>query len=248
MTGPRKQGGAPAAWRNGTMNPIYRVYAAVSPRFRKGRMAQLLRFARLSSESRVLDVGGVPWFWEGVPLPCRITLLNLRNAAGMEQHAERFELVEGDATRLSYADGSFDLVVSNSVIEHVGTWENQRRFAAEVRRVGRRLWIQTPARGFLVEPHLIAPGIHWLPRSAQRRLIRWFTVWGWTVRPSRERVDAFLDEVRLLTYREMRTLFPDCEIRRERVLGWTKSYIAVRDTPSSGGTHAPPAGSGAPQT
>jgi hypothetical protein len=44
-------------------------------------------------------------------------------------------------------------------------------------------------------------------------------------------VEAFLDEVRLLTLDEMRVLFPDCTILRERFLGWTKSYIAVRTNP-----------------
>ena len=224
-------GAAPAVWRSRKMHPIYRIYAAISPRFRRKRMAELLRFARFAPGDRVLDVGGLPWFWEGVPLPCRITLLNLKNAPGMEQHADRFDPVEGDATRLDYPDGAFDLAISNSVIEHVGTWENQKRFAAEIRRVAKRLWVQTPARGFLVEPHLIAPVIHWLPRGAQRRLIRRFTVWGLYLKPDQARVDAFLDEVRLLSYAEMRELFPDCEIRRERVLGWTKSYVAVRDAP-----------------
>lgn len=232
MTDAQKLGAAPAAWKSGAMHPIYRIYAAISPRFRRKRMAELLRFARFAPGERVLDVGGLPWFWEGVPLPCRITLLNLKNAPGMERHADRFDLVEGDATRLDYPDDTFDVGISNSVIEHVGTWENQQRFAAEIRRVAKRLWVQTPARGFLVEPHLIAPAIHWLPKGAQRRLIRHFTVWGLFTKPSREQVDGFLGEVRLLNYAEMRELFPDCEIRRERVLGWTKSYVAVRDAPA----------------
>jgi SAM-dependent methyltransferase len=243
MTPAPGSGAAPKAWRSRGMHPIYRVYAAVSPYFRRKRMAELLRFARFAPGDRVLDVGGLPWFWEGVPLPCRITLLNLKNAPGMERHTGRFDLVEGDATRLPYPDGAFDVAISNSVIEHVGSWENQQRFAAEIRRVARRLWVQTPARAFLVEPHLLAPAIHWLPRAAQRRLIRRFSLWGLFTRPDRARVDAFLDEVRLLNYAEMRELFPDCEIRRERVLGWTKSYVAVRgaDGPPSpaGRTPAP---------
>jgi len=47
-------------------------------------------------------------------------------------------------------------------------------------------------------------------------------------RPNQQQVDALVDEYRLLDYREMRELFPDCEIRRERFLGLTKSYVAVR--------------------
>jgi len=212
------------------MHPIQRIYRVVSPFFRRRRMKELLRFARLTPETATLDVGGSLWFWSEVDPPCRVTILNLVQPAA-NPAPERYELVQGDAMRLPYGDGAFDLAVSNSVIEHVGGWENQQRFAAEVRRVARRLWVQTPARAFLVEPHLIAPAIHWLPKGAQRRLIRHFTVWGLFARPDRARIDAFLDEVRLLTYAEMRELFPDCEIRRERVLGWTKSYVAVRHAP-----------------
>ncbi|HEU4561389.1 MAG TPA: class I SAM-dependent methyltransferase [Longimicrobium sp.] len=192
-------------------------------------MKALLRFAAFTPQTRALDVGGSLWFWSESPLPCRITILNLRSEANPDP--ARYELVEGDALRLPYTDGSFDLAVSNSVIEHVGTWENQQRFAAEIRRVAGRLWVQTPARGFPVEPHLVTPVVHWLPRGVQRRLLRNFTVWGWLTRPGPAQVDAFLDEVRLLTYDEMRELFPDCAILRERVLGVTKSYIAVRPAP-----------------
>jgi len=137
-------------------------------------------------------------------------------------------LVLGDGCALPFADKSFDVLFSNSVIEHVGTWERQQAFAREARRVGRRLWVQTPAREFFIEPHLIAPVIHWLPHSWQRRLIRNFTVRGWLERPGPRDVEEFLAEVRLLTFAEMQSLFPDCTIMRERFLGLTKSYIAVR--------------------
>jgi hypothetical protein len=90
------------------------------------------------------------------------------------------------------------------------------------------VWVQTPARWFPFEPHLLAPCLHYLPRAWQRRLLRHCTPWGWIARPSREANDCFLAQTRLLTHREMRELFPDCEIRRERFLGLTKAYVAVR--------------------
>jgi hypothetical protein len=129
---------------------------------------------------------------------------------------------------LDFADHSFDIAFSNSVIEHVGALDEQRAFADELRRVGRQLWVQTPARSFFFEPHLLTPFIHFLPHSWQRRLVRNFTLWGWVTRPSQASVDRMLGELRLLDYATFRALFPDCEIRRERFLGFTKSFVAVR--------------------
>jgi hypothetical protein len=94
--------------------------------------------------------------------------------------------------------------------------------------VGRQVWVQTPARSFFFEPHLLAPFIHFLPFSWQRRLVRNFTLWGWVTRPSQVSVDQMLGGLRLLDYATFRTLFPDCEIRRERFLGVTKAFVAVR--------------------
>ena len=207
---------------------IHRLYATISPHFRRRRMQWFLAWVDLRPAERLLDVGGGAAFWRETPLPNPTTLLNLGFPAGLAESEPRFTCVTGDACALPFADGAFDVVFSNSVIEHVGTWERQQQFAAEARRTGRKLWIQTPAREFFVEPHLVAPFIHWLPVRWQRRLIRNFTGWGWLTRPSAPAVDAFLAEVRLLTRPEMRRLFPDCEILEEKFLGLTKSYIAVR--------------------
>ena len=110
------------------------------------------------------------------------------------------------------------------MIEHVGTWEKQQAFALEARRVARRLWIQTPARSFPIEAHLLAPYIQYLPKSVQHRIVRW-TPRG-LLTP--DVVHEIVDEVRLLTYKEVKQLFPDCRIVKERLFGLTKSYIAVR--------------------
>jgi hypothetical protein len=55
------------------------------------------------------------------------------------------------------SDQEYDIAFSNSVIEHVGDWERQAAFASEIRRVGKNLWIQTPAKECPIEPHYLAP-------------------------------------------------------------------------------------------
>jgi methyltransferase family protein len=215
---------------------IHALYRRLSPVFRRRRMRRFMSTVAPRPDERLLDVGGLAEFWADAGVAAKLTLLNRTPVAAPSiprsvPSAPPPVTLVGDGCALPFADGAFDIVFSNSVIEHVGTWERQQAFAAEARRVGRRLWVQTPAREFFVEPHLLAPFIHWLPPPWQRRLIRHFTVRGWFDRPDAAAVDAFLAEVRLLTRREMQVLFPDCTILRERWLGLTKSYIAVRLTP-----------------
>lgn len=179
----------------------------------------------------MLDVGGTTAMWEESEIPvANVHVLNLDLQWIQREKSTKmpvFPLV-ADALTLPTATGEYDIVFSNSVIEHVGTWENQLRFAAEVRRAGKRLWIQTPAREFFIEPHYITPFVHWLPKSVQRRILRYFSVWGWLKRPNPAKVAATIDEIRLLTHAEVKVLFPDCEILQEKLWGMTKSYIAVR--------------------
>jgi hypothetical protein len=207
---------------------IHRLYGWISPHFRKRRLRWFLHRVTVQPGDHLLDVGGNPWCWPTKGIPEPVTLLNLSFEPDLDKKHPGFVYVLGDACAMPFAPGEFGVVFSNSVIEHVGTWERQQAFAVETRRVGRKLWVQTPAREFFVEPHLIAPFIHWLPVRWQRRLIRNFTVWGWFNRPSAAQIDEFLAEVRLLSRAEMQILFPDCEILEEKFLGLTKSYVAVR--------------------
>lgn len=181
----------------------------------------------VQDHDRVLDVGGSPFNWQFVTHQPHVLLLNL-TLSGEPLPEERFTETVGDARALVYGDQAFDVSFSNSVIEHVGSLEDQRRFASEVRRVGRRVWVQTPARGFPLEPHFLTLFVHWLPRRLRPWWIRWFSLWSWLTRPSTEAITAMLAEIRLLSRAEMQELFPDCEILVERVLFMPKSYIAVR--------------------
>ncbi len=206
---------------------IHSIYAVILKPFREKRLRRFLAVFSPASDTQILDVGGTRYNWTLVPCEAQITLLNL-DAPSDAGGPANLHSVQGDGTDLKYGDGKFDICFSNSVIEHLGTFEKQRKFAQEVRRVGRKVWVQTPARTFFLEPHLLAPFIHYFPKGLQRKLLRNFTVWGWMTRPKPEQVDGFLSEVRLLGYQEMKSLFPDCEVHRERFLGFTKSYVAVR--------------------
>jgi Methyltransferase domain len=212
------------------MHPIFRISSRISPLFRPRRMRRFLRLFEPSRETRILDVGGLPICWQGVPCDAQITLLNLY---ALDDYDRSFmtsnqSTVVGDGTCLDYEDQSFDIVFSNSVIEHVGTMARQTQFAAEAKRVGKGHWIQTPAREFFLEPHYFGPFIHWFPRDVQRRLLRNFTLWGLLGRPTPEHISLVLAELRLLTRTEFRGLFPDCEVWIERFLGMPKSYTAYK--------------------
>jgi hypothetical protein len=194
-------------------------------RFRRRRMKQFFALIAPSPSDRVVDIGGSVHTWDSeseTHAPFSVTLIN--NLQYEDFAGDRFQSIEADATALPFSDNAFDIAFSNSVIEHLGTWEKQQAFAREARRVAPKLWIQTPARSFPIEAHLLAPYIQYLPKSLQHRIVRW-TPRG-LLNPGV--VHGIVDEVRLLTHREFANLFPDCRILRERFFGLTKSYIAVR--------------------
>lgn len=210
---------------------IHRVYAFFNRQFRPRRIRALkAMLPQIEREgTRILDLGGTAQWWQDVAPGTRdITIVNIDHRHEAEVTAAGYRFVCADACELPFDDGQFDLVVSNSVIEHVGDAARQARFAAEMRRCGRALYMQTPNRGFPVEPHLIALGLHWLPAAWQRRLVRRASIWGWVARPSQAQIDEFIASTRLLDRREVARMFPDCQIAAESVLGLAKSFIAVR--------------------
>ncbi len=200
------------------------------PAIRLLRTKRLKRFwdgYGLTESTRVLDVGGTAFMWQLLPRRPSLVMLNIVPPKDWTM-LPSVPWVIGDGRRLPFGDKTFDVVFSNSVIEHLGTLEDQQSFADECRRVGVRYYVQTPYRWFPIEPHLLSPLIHWLPKGFQMRMLRNFTIWGWLKRPTAKQCSRFVREVRLLTRVEMHKLFPDGEIQQERVIGLTKSLIAIR--------------------
>src|SRR5580700_6944769 len=122
-------------------------------RFRARRMREFVSRFGVTEETRILDVGGTPVNWLLAGVRPRVTLLNMPR--GQERDEASFTFVSGDGCQLPFRDQSFEIIFSNSVIEHVGTPDQQRRFAQEIQRVGRRYWVQTPNRRFPVAQHLL---------------------------------------------------------------------------------------------
>ena len=199
---------------------IYNLYRPFQRYFRGRRIKQFIREFEVSTDTRVLDVGGTPFNWTLNSIHPVLTIANLDTEHG--------PTVVCDARHLPFKDDSFDIVYSNSVVEHVGEWQSQCAFASECRRVGERYYVQTPNKWFPVEPHWITPFIHWMPLRARYLFARHLTVRGILERPSRESCRDLLDHTRLLTVPEMRRLFPDGQIWREKLAGLTKSIIAVK--------------------
>ncbi len=188
------------------------------------------RTYQLSRRTRILDVGGSPQIWDLASVRPQLTVINLPSA--LEAAAGTVSLVAGDGCRLPFQDAAFDIVFSNSVIEHVGVRSRQQQFASEIARVGRFYWVQTPNRRFPVELHLMLPLIHFLPKPLQRAIAERFTIWQLLTRPSEAQrrfyVNHFLTELNLLDRRELQSLFPDAQIMNERLGGLAKSLIAFR--------------------
>jgi hypothetical protein len=214
-----------------TLN-IHTIYKIVFKIWRKRRMNMFLDALAPASGDVLLDIGGYPGCWTDHPQPvARIDILNVHEIPWNPARAPRHNIrtLVGDGCALDIGDGAYNIVFSNSVIEHVGSWERQKLFAAEARRVGQSVWVQAPAYACPVEPHYLALFIHYLPVVWRKRLARRFTLWGWLQRPNKEQVAEMAENTRLLTKKEMKTLFPDCKIYTERMLGFIpKSYIAVR--------------------
>lgn len=210
---------------------IYQLYRWLQPGFRQRRIEWFLRWCHPGPNTRILDVGGFRSDWDNVvPIESPITLLNLYHPPQPET-SSRFQLEVGDGRQLPYADRSFDVAYSNSVIEHLGAFADQQRFAAEIRRVGRQVFVQTPNRWFFVESHFLTVFVHFLPWRLARKLIRFCSFRGWVRSGDNVDLGQLAAELRLLDFRQMQALFPDCEIHREKWFGLTKSFIAVRHDP-----------------
>ena len=202
-----------------------RLADSISLRSRRRKLRLLLDELRPTATTSVLDVGAdelgygdgdgcatMNFFEESYPWPERITALGLHDGEGFRSRYPDIPYIQGDACALPFADGAFDVVFSNAVIEHVGGRGRQRQFVSEALRVGRRVFITTPNRRFPIEVHTRLPLVHWLPDAVSHPVYR-------------AAGKEFATDVHLLTRRSFASLFPG----RVRIVSLGMTLVAIVD-------------------
>ena len=203
-------------------------------RQRRGQhvLAAIQKIHAQKGSVRILDAGGRVDYWSlfdrdvlaayGV----QITVVNLEPPVACDD--PMFVQQPGDACGLEFPDNSFDLVHSNSVIEHVGDWAQMQRFAAEVRRLAPCYYVQCPNFWFPVEPHFSSLFFHWWPEQMRARAVMRRPMGFCPQAPDLDTAMACVQHARLLDRAQMQTLFPDAEMVAERFAGLVKSWMAIR--------------------
>ena len=194
---------------------------SLATRMRQNRLKLFCSLlSRLENQIHILDVGGTENFWQLIRLPdgkdIKITMLNLEK---FPTSLSNITSIAGDARDIQFPDSQFDVVFSNSVIEHVGEFMDQEKMAKEVRRVGKRHFIQTPNKYFPIEPHFVFPLYQFLPNVIQVWLLQNFNL-GWMKKtPYRINASKLIAEIRLLDRTEFKMLFPESSIFEEKFFG-----------------------------
>lgn len=180
------------------------------------------------AQMSVIDFGGRVSMWQRVPVrPKHVHVVNVEpSRVDIPEWAE-FDVGDACALPDHIARRRYDLVFSNSVIEHVGGHDRRERFADTVHQLSDAHWVQTPYRYFPIEPHWMAPAAQYLPVAARAQVVRRWPLSFRRGTPRETAVRAVLS-VELLDRTQLRHYFPHSQIRAEKVFGIPKSLVAYR--------------------
>lgn len=182
----------------------------------------------------IIDIGGTEVYWNIIPdslieqKNIHITIVNISEDTDCRD-TKYFTFIQGDGCDLgTFKDSSFHIVHSNSVIEHVGDWDNMVKFSNEVSRLAPRFFVQTPNYWFPIEPHCFTPFFHWLPLPFRVSLIMRFNLGHWSRKMVVDEAVRTVESARMIDKRMFQELFKDAEIVTERLYMLPKSFVAFR--------------------
>jgi len=202
---------------------------SLSSYFRRNRHQLFLNIIKNNGIKTILDIGGTQSYWKQYSDLLDNQKSILFNLTRENCDLPNFDSVVGDATNLEqFGDNQFEFVFSNSVIEHLFTCENQILMANEIRRVVKGYFVQTPNKYFPLEPHFLFPFYQFFPNSIKLFLLRNFNLGHISKISNKEIAQMQIDEIRLLSKKDLRELFPDAEIYKEKFLFFTKSIVAYK--------------------
>jgi hypothetical protein len=214
---------------------IKKVAEIFSERSRTRRATLFCRYIHPTQEDRILDLGPEDGNYIAKIIPFRenVFIADINEEMlkrGRARYGFQTVLLDESGV-LPFEDNYFDIVHCSSVIERVTvdkgqqwsiqskkefteiSFKRQKQFANEIRRVGKSYFVQTPNKNFIFESHTWLPLIQFLPRPLMIKTIRFLNKW-W--------VKKTAPDWNLLTVRQMKELFPDVIIVREKVFGFNK--------------------------
>ena len=200
-----------------------KLFKKLQEKSRKSKYELFLKTFKPTHKTKVLDLGcGEGTFLEQLyPYKHRITGLDIsdHNISRFKRIHPGIKIEKGDAKDLKFKDKSFDIVFSNAVIEHVGNFDEQFKYANEVKRVGKKYFITTPNKWFPFEPHYRLPLFQFIPKSIQRILAKHFSIGnyekgGW-------------EDINLLSTMQLRKLFPEAIVIKQRVTLLPETLIVI---------------------
>jgi ubiquinone/menaquinone biosynthesis C-methylase UbiE len=199
-------------------------------KFRRKRFKLFLNLIKdLPKPLKILDAGGTENFWVQMGFTRPEAEITILNTEIIKTSYPNFKFILGNAKDLSmFKDDEFEIVFSNSVIEHVGDYTDQKKMADEISRVGKTYFVQTPNYYFPMEPHFLFPFFQFLPKKIQIFLVMNFNLGWFEKNRTKEEAVKTIDSVRLLKYKEFGELFTDAKIEKEKLAGFVKSFIAIK--------------------
>jgi hypothetical protein len=215
-------------------NP-YAAPGSLPYRFRQRRSKHIKKLldAVLAEKGscRIIDLGGTEQYWNIMSdyLIDREITIDLVNISEITINDPKFRSIVGSALEMdAFGDNEYDLVHSNSLIEHVGNWDAMMLLAQNIKRLAPRYFVQTPYFWFPYEPHFRFLCFHWMPEQFRVRLLRRMTLGFHERQQDFDLAMRTVQSAYLLDIAQFRALFEDATIVKEKLLFLTKSLMAIR--------------------
>lgn len=198
------------------------------------------RLGGIKRPVRVVDLGGTRGMWDRWGFSASdgllITLANNHeyDRVGRDEKVEDAGYFMRENVDIRSLDPSyyerFDLVFSNSMLEHLYDRKHQQLVARSIVACGKPYFIQVPNRNSIVDPHFPHPLVPFFgawPRSLQARALCLSGLRGGKRMPSVESALKRLENYVPLARSDLTDLFPNARIYTERLAGIPMSLVAI---------------------
>lgn len=197
---------------------------------RKQQLLFMLQLLKPSQASRVLDLGLSPredlpdanYFENHYPYPERVTAASAEDCKSLQKKYPSVKIIRIKPwAKLPFKNNQFDISTSWATLEHVGDYHQQEYFLNELLRVGKHIFVTTPYRHCIYEPHTGFFFLHWLPLAWFRYICRITNRSFWSD-------VSHLNPLSVADIHQMRLIRP-VYIKVYRTLGWLPSHMMITD-------------------